>query len=269
MAHNLLVLEIFSVPTHTMIFAFICLSHSIIVLMHDRKQHPDTSFKMVLLLLLMVLTSCAALPQNMADKMFTFPQETNTAHVRLTVTTQNLGAVSVCFRSFTDLTREHAFFSLATPSASNDILIIKKPRSDLFDLLYKNVGVGFPGQDYKQNTWHSICTTWDSTSGLGQLWLDGMPSSRKFISSGSDISGPIIIVLGQDQDNHGGGFDVKQSFTGMMSDVHMWDYILSPCEIMNYVDDQNLTPGSVLNWNSLDFQIVGRVLIEDKQKQCL
>ncbi|KAL3060279.1 hypothetical protein OYC64_014775 [Pagothenia borchgrevinki] len=86
------------------------------------------------------------------------------------------------------------------------------------------------------------------------------------MSAGSSISGPIIIVLGQDQDSHGGGFDIKQSFVGMMSDVHMWDHVLSPCEIQNYVHHLNFPPGNVLNWNELEFQIIGRVLIEDKQK---
>uniref|UniRef100_A0A7N6BDX5 Pentraxin family member n=1 Tax=Anabas testudineus TaxID=64144 RepID=A0A7N6BDX5_ANATE len=116
------------------------------------------------------------------------------------------------------------------------------------------------------NVWHSICSTWDSASGLGQVWLDGKPSSRKFISSESNIKGSILIVLGQEQDSYGGGFDITQCFVGMMSDVHMWDYTLSPCEIQNYMSDLTFTPGNVLNWKALDFQITGRVLTEDKQK---
>ncbi|KAK5608442.1 hypothetical protein CRENBAI_025371 [Crenichthys baileyi] len=89
------------------------------------------------------------------------------------------------------------------------------------------MATNFEGLDLKLNKWHSICATWDSTSGVVQLWLDGEPSNRKFASSGSNINGPIIVALGQDQDTHGGGFDAKQSFVGMMSDVHMWDYKLS------------------------------------------
>ncbi|GAA6227077.1 C-reactive protein-like isoform X1 [Lates japonicus] len=116
--------------------------------------------------------------------------------------------------------------------------------------------------------WHSICTTWDSASGLVQLWFDGQPSIRKFITSRSNIRGSLIIILGQEQDSHGGGFDIKQSFVGMMTDVHMWDYVLSPCEIHNYVDELNFTPGNVLNWRALGFQIIDRVLIEDKFKTC-
>ncbi|KAG7248578.1 hypothetical protein CRUP_008093, partial [Coryphaenoides rupestris] len=37
-----------------------------------------------------------------------------------------------------------------------------------------------------------------------------------------------------EQDSHGGGFDAQQTFIGMISDVHMWDFVLSPCEMQRY-----------------------------------
>ncbi|XP_034554198.1 C-reactive protein-like [Notolabrus celidotus] len=224
---------------------------------------------MALLLLLAMLTACAATPQDMSGKMFTFPQATNTAHVRLTTSRQSLSAVTVCLRTFTDLTRDHAPFSLATPTAHNDFLIYRQAANNRINIYARNTGVNFEGLDYETNTWHSLCSTWDSGTGLGQIWLDGKPSSRKFISSGSSISGPIIIVLGQDQDSHGGAFEITQSFVGMMSDVHMWNYTLSPCEIKGYTEELFFTPGNVLNWGALSFQTNGRVLIEDKQRGCL
>ncbi|XP_019220143.1 C-reactive protein [Oreochromis niloticus] len=223
---------------------------------------------MLLVLLLVMLTSCTAIPQNLSNKIFTFPEETNTAHVRVTTSRQDLRAVTVCFRSFTDLNRDHSLFSLATPSADNTFLIFKKAANGLFELWARGKANKVDGIAYKVNTWHSICSTWDSTSGLMQLWVDGVPSSRKFTSSGSNINGPIIIVLGQEQDTHGGGFDIKQSFVGMMSDVHMWDYTLSRCKIQNYSNNRSFMPGNVLNWNAFEFQTVGRVLIENKQELC-
>ncbi|XP_030250273.1 serum amyloid P-component-like [Sparus aurata] len=220
---------------------------------------------MQLLLLLVMLTVCAASPQDLSGKMFTFPEETDTAHVRLTTSRQNLRAVTVCFRSFTDLQREHSLFSLSTPSAANDFLIVKKAADGVIDILAKQNGKLFGGQNYRLNAWLSICSTWDAASGLVQVWIDGKPSSRKFTHS-VNINGPIIIVLGQDQDNHGGGFDVKQSFVGMMSDVHMWDYVISPSEIQSYTQGfVSFTPGNVLNWRLLEFQIIGKVLIEGEQ----
>lgn len=223
---------------------------------------------MALVLLLVMLTVCAALPQDMSDKMFTFPQETNTAFVRLTTSRQSLRAVTVCMRTFSDLARDYAPFSLATPSVHNDFLIFRSETLNAIQVFVRDQVITFRGLDFKPNTWHSLCSTWDSVSGLTQLWLDGKPSSRKYISSGSSISGPIIITIGQEQDSHGGGFDIKQSFVGMMSDVHMWDYTISPCEIRRYTDNLSFTPGNVLDWEALSFQTNGRVLIEDKQRGC-
>lgn len=105
----------------------------------------------------------------------------------------------IAYRSFTDLRRGHPIFSLATSLASNDFLIFKLDASDLFDLWVRDKNAEFALQDYKLNTWNAICSTWDATSGIIQLWVNGKPSSRKFVSSGFNISEPMSIVLGQVQ----------------------------------------------------------------------
>ncbi|XP_033983395.1 serum amyloid P-component-like isoform X3 [Trematomus bernacchii] len=212
-----------------------------------------------------MLTACAATPQDLSGKMFTFPQESNTAYVKLTPERVDFGAITVCLRTITDLNRNHALFSLSATPSDNAFLIFK-PTADgiLIYVLGQKETCG--GEDYKVNTWHSICSTWDSVTGVVQLWLDNKPFIRKYFG-GVRIRNPSI-VIGQEQDSHGGGFDKTQSFVGMISDVHMWDYTLSACEIQNYVDELNFTPGNVLNWSELDFQITGRVLTEDKQMTC-
>ncbi|GAA6227080.1 C-reactive protein-like [Lates japonicus] len=231
-------------------------------------QLPHTDLKIAFLLLMVMLTACAASPRDLSGKMFTFPQQTNTAHARLTTSRQDFSAVTVCHRSFTDLKRDHALFSLATPSNQNEFLIFWSEKNKEIQPHIRQGKIEFGGWDYKPNTWHSICTTWDSVSGLVQLWFDGQPSTRRFISSGSNITGSPVIVLGQEQDSLGGGFDIKQSFIGMMTDVHMWDYVLSSCEIHNYVDELNFTPGNVLNWRALGFRTTGKVLVENQLIAC-
>ncbi|XP_037310769.2 serum amyloid P-component-like [Pungitius pungitius] len=223
---------------------------------------------MMFLLLLVMLTACAAIPQDLSGKMFTFPQQSATALVNLTASGERFGAVTVCHRSFTDLKRTHGLFSLATRSIANDFMIAWDNVNKELQPHIRNARVEYGGWDYKPNMWHSICTTWDSESGLVQMWFDGQPSIRKFIISGSAITGSKMIVLGQEQDTYGGGYDVKQSFVGMMTDVHMWDHTLSACEIHKYVDELNFTPGNVLNWGALEFAISGKVVVEDKLNAC-
>ncbi|XP_029307005.1 LOW QUALITY PROTEIN: serum amyloid P-component-like, partial [Cottoperca gobio] len=207
-------------------------------------------------------------PEDLTGKMFTFPRQTNTAHVKLITTIDTFRAATVCHRSFSDLRRDHALFSLSTTINSNGFLIFWDEGNKELEPHVSDKKLEYKGLDFKLNMWHSICTTWDSTSGLVQLWLDGQPLMKKFVSSTLIIKGRVAIVLGQEQDSHGSLFDLKQSFVGMMTDVHMWDYTLSACEIQKYMDELNFTPGNILNWGALEFQIVERVLIENRQTTC-
>lgn len=172
------------------------------------------------------------------------------------------------FRFFTDLSRNYGLFSMATPSHSNEFVLFKVNDVDVIRMHARDGGNDFLGLSFPLNTWHSMCATWGSDDGLAQLWLDGKPGPRRFIHSGQPITGAPITILGQEQDSYGGGFDSRQSFIGMISDVHMWDYVLSPCEIQRYVNDLNFTPGNVFNWRALDFQITGKVLVENKLVSC-
>lgn len=101
------------------------------------------------------------------------------------------------FRFFTDLIRGHVHFSLATPSYSNTFLVYWDGTDKEFEISTMDTTGLFGVEDYKRNTWHSLCTTWDPVSGLVQLWLDGQPSVKKFTRSVSNIRGSLIIMLGQ------------------------------------------------------------------------
>uniref|UniRef100_A0A3P9CDG7 Pentraxin (PTX) domain-containing protein n=1 Tax=Maylandia zebra TaxID=106582 RepID=A0A3P9CDG7_9CICH len=175
---------------------------------------------MALLILLVMLTAY------LSGKMFIFPQQTNKANVRQNTSMQSLTAVTPCFRCITDLSRNHNLFSLYTSFLST------------MASWYSRKQEVMPG--LHAESWQSICTTWDSESELVQLWLNGKPSIKKFI-------GGLVITDPVEQDSHGGGFDINQCFVGMMSDVRMWNYVLSPCEIQ-----------------ALEFEATGRVLVENK-----
>ncbi|KAK0145393.1 Serum amyloid P-component [Merluccius polli] len=204
---------------------------------------------------------------NLSDMMFTFPKETNTDHVKLLTKKTNFKAVTACLRIFTDVARDAGIFSLATRSHINAFGIFKNGQASV-QTLAQRAWVDFPGMTIPMNKWVSICTTWTSETGLTQVWLNGQPSTRKFVHKGLPITSPIITTLGQEQDSFGGGFDKKQSFVGMISDVHMWDYVLSPCQLRGYANDLYFTPGNVLNWRAMEYQIIGNVLEELKQDQC-
>ncbi|KAM8826171.1 C-reactive protein-like [Synchiropus picturatus] len=224
---------------------------------------------MRLLLLLGLLSACAAVPQDLTGKVFTFPQSSTSSYVRLTASHTQFAKATLCQRFMTDLRRDHGLFSLSTRTFPNGFLIFWDEPNKEMEVHIRDKKAEYYKTDIKLNMWHSLCATWESSNGLVQLWLDGLPSIRKYVAWGTNFTeSQLIIILGQEQDSHGGSFDSKQCFIGMMADVHMWDYVLSPCEIQAYVDDRNFTPGNMLNWKALEFQIFDKVLIEDKQMSC-
>ena len=105
------------------------------------------------------------------------------------------GCCTSAFRSFTDLTRSHVLFSMATRSTANAFLVFKKPTQIELDVL-STTNVNFAWEQYKPDAWHDVCATWDSKTGVGQLWLDGRPTTRKLFKSGS-IKGIPNIMIGQ------------------------------------------------------------------------
>ncbi|MCI4393862.1 hypothetical protein PGIGA_G00162670 [Pangasianodon gigas] len=217
-----------------------------------------------LVVLLSLFLLAAAEKQDLSGKMLIFPVESNRHHVSLTPElnkNSTFTALTVCLRAFSDLSRGQSLFSLALPSHHNAFLIFKLKQGEY------RVHVGEPLADYwglqdELNVWNSVCATWDAKTGLAQLWVNGNPSSRKGLSRGGSLTGTPKIILGQEQDSYGGGFDTAQSFVGMLTDVHMWDSVLSPDQIAYYSYGGQFQPGNVLSWNSLEFDKNGYVIIE-------
>ncbi|XP_021435889.2 serum amyloid P-component [Oncorhynchus mykiss] len=221
-----------------------------------------------LFLVHVLFTMCWAVPQDLSGKMFTFPKESDSDHVGLIPKGENYPSVTVCLRYFTDVKRAFSIFSMATPTSTNDFLLFKESNGDM-ELQVRYVGNTFTGLPDEQNMWMALCGSWDSVTGLSQVWINGKPSARKIgYTAGSVLNGKPIIILGQDQDSYGGHFDKGQSFIGQLTDVHMWNYVLSPCEIQRFTSDLNFTPGNVLNWRSLEYTINGHVVLENKQTPC-
>ncbi|XP_074540280.1 C-reactive protein-like [Halichoeres trimaculatus] len=215
-----------------------------------------------LFVFMMMLATCYATPKDLTGKVFVFPKETATDHVKLLTTRTELQSVTLCMRFMTDLSRNYGLFSLATTSFDNTFILFKTD-DDNMRVHALGGGTDFLSLSFPPNTWHSICATWNSENGLAQLWMDGKPSIKRFIKTGP-ITGPPITILGQEQDTYGGGFELKQSFIGMITNLHMWDYVLSNAEINNYVENNPFTPGNVFNWRALEFEITGAIYVEEE-----
>ncbi|XP_030248717.1 serum amyloid P-component-like [Sparus aurata] len=218
-----------------------------------------------LLLLMVMFATCCATPKDLSGKVFVFPRESNRDHVKLLTSQNKFSFLTTCLRFQTDLTRNYGLFSLATPTHSNEFVLFKTGSGDVMRMHARDGGTDFLSLSLSPGTWHSMCATWRSDNGLAQLWVNGKATIKRFIQTGA-ITGAPITILGQEQDSYGGGFDATQSFIGMISKVHMWNYVLTAADIKRYMDGQHITPGNVFNWGSLDFEITGQVLVEEESE---
>ena len=68
-----------------------------------------------------------------------------------------------------------------------------------------------------------------------------------------------IVILGQDQDNYGGGFEQHQSFKGEMYGVNMWNKVLSSSEILHMSKNCSNGIGNYLRWKDFATGLHGNV----------
>ena len=110
--------------------------------------------------------------------------------------------------------------------------------------------------------WHHVCFTWESTVGSYNIYVDG---SQKTAGSGFKrghvIRGGGALILGQEQDSVGGIFQASQSFVGMMSQVNLWNRVLTAQEISHMSKSCRSEGGNVLKWSDVKHGIRGAVQV--------
>ncbi|XP_036437121.1 pentraxin fusion protein-like [Colossoma macropomum] len=108
----------------------------------------------------------------------------------------------------------------------------------------------------------NLCVTWESSTGLTAFWVDGRRSTLQVYRQNHKVQPGGAVILGQDPDSLLGGFDEDQSFVGEISDVNMWDYVLTGGQVKQFNEKLGLGPEpNVLNWNTMQYEVHGNVLV--------
>ncbi|XP_057603438.1 pentraxin-4 isoform X3 [Hippopotamus amphibius kiboko] len=104
-----------------------------------------------------------------------------------------------------------------------------------------------PLQPLLDGQWHHVCVIW--TSILGRYWLH---MDRRLVATGSrfregyEIPPGGSLVVGQEQDSVGGGFDGSEAFVGSIAGLAIWDRVLIPGEVSNLATGKELPTGAIL-----------------------
>ncbi|XP_036003613.1 pentraxin fusion protein isoform X2 [Fundulus heteroclitus] len=187
-----------------------------------------------------------------------FRSETNTSYVELIPKKPlSLKAFTLCMRVATELSGEREFILFAYRTQDVDELNVWRELDGRLSFYLSGDGVFFqvPGLGALQT---HLCFTWDSSSGAAALFIDGRKSLTKIHRKGHTIREGGSVILGQDPDNYLGSFDANQSFVGEISDVNMWDYVLSDTAVRGRT--AKMSGGNVLDWETVDFRGNGEVV---------
>ncbi|XP_064027121.1 adhesion G-protein coupled receptor D2 [Pogoniulus pusillus] len=113
--------------------------------------------------------------------------------------------------------------------------------------------------------WHHFCVTWQQENGTWAVYADG---KRRASASGlcavkpsapQAIYGQGTFIIGQDQDSLGGTFREKESFSGNITDLHIWQKVLSAEQIEKVRSCWVVKQDLVFEWNSNALEVESSV----------
>nr|XP_033793430.1 pentraxin fusion protein-like [Geotrypetes seraphini] len=202
--------------------------------------------------------------EDLRRKVFHFPEETNFSYVLLFPKKPlRLRAFTLCMRLATDLPRNREIIFFSHRTQYFDELTLWQELDGRFGFYLSGEGLLFEVSDIASSQTH-LCLSWQSKSGLTELWINGKKVSRKFYRAGHEIQPNGITMLGQDQDSLGGDFDAKQSFVGQTTDLYMWNYVLPSYFIRKANRGYRVPRGNIFDWRSLSYELKGNVVIQQK-----
>ncbi|XP_019623047.1 PREDICTED: uncharacterized protein LOC109469107 [Branchiostoma belcheri] len=169
-----------------------------------------------------------------------------------------LDEFTLCFRLRTDAGVSGTIISYATSEQSNEILLYAINQQTTHHLFINSRYATKLDLGVLDGEWHHVCITWTSGRGLWNIYVDGQVKengTRMVVGHRVPTNG--IMVLGQDQDSLGGGFQKFQAYTGDLSGVNMWSKVLSPAEVNDVM--AGCQQGDVIGWRLDEWQVGGAV----------
>ncbi|XP_078427292.1 neuronal pentraxin 1 like isoform X1 [Cetorhinus maximus] len=188
----------------------------------------------------------------------TFPLRTNYMYAKVKNSLPEMYAMTICMWLKSNASPGVGTpFSYAVPGQANELVLIEWGNNPMEILINDKVAkLPFVINDGK---WHHIAVTWSTRDGVWEAYQDGLKRGEgENLAPWHPIKPGGIMVLGQEQDTLGGGFDATQAFVGEMSHFHMWDRVLTPGEIYSLANCSAKTlVGNVIAWTEANVDIYG------------
>ncbi|KAM7372251.1 hypothetical protein PAMP_009431 [Pampus punctatissimus] len=213
------------------------------------------------------------------DSMLLFPSASVENYVTFSLSLPDLPELSVCLWLRVDTSHVGTLLSYATHDNDNQLVLYGRNSSvssSFFPASHRSYSSSpfthsssdsLPSLDFVigdpvyrrlpvsllfDARWHHLCVLWSSIQ--GRFWHY---NDRRLTSSGSnfrkgwEIPGGGSVVLGQEQDTVGGGFEPAEGFAGQVAGFRLWNRVLSPSEVEGVADGRGVPRGVVLSMEDI------------------
>lgn len=181
----------------------------------------------------------------------------------------DMNAFTVCLHVLPEYQESHTALSYTSSEHENEIAISISADKDSGEvgLWIGNEFVNLP-HSFKAHDWTNYCVTWSSQTGGAELWINGMVGEQRYLKSSYSVRLSGEFILGTDQDGLL-GISNSNAFVGKMTDVNVWDYILSTADIRDQMSckGNGTLVGNVLSWGTTRLSLYGGVQL-DGQYRC-
>uniref|UniRef100_A0A3B4AEV4 Pentraxin (PTX) domain-containing protein n=1 Tax=Periophthalmus magnuspinnatus TaxID=409849 RepID=A0A3B4AEV4_9GOBI len=200
----------------------------------------------------------AALNRPLDKFQLTFPLRTNYMYAKVKRSLPEMYALTVCMWLKSNASPGVGTpLSYAVPGQANELVLIEWGNNPMELLINDKVAkLPFLINDGK---WHHICVTWTTRDGMWEAFQDGVKrGSGENLAPYHPIKPQGLLILGQEQDMLGGGFDATQAFVGDLANLHIWDRKLTVGEIYNLATcSSKAQVGNVFAWMETSLDIYG------------
>ena len=166
-------------------------------------------------------------PSYSADSGFTLPAAQTTQYIILNPFSA-MPTREATFEMWVKTPGGSGIISYAQPAEDNNMLMFDTTNVSL----YGPGGAVGSGVNIANNQWTHLVRTSSRISGEEKLYVNGQLRFQTVISAGTLFTAGGSLVLGQEQDAVGGGFDAGQSMAGSFAVVRVYSNALSNEEII-------------------------------------
>ncbi|OCT64501.1 pentraxin-4 [Xenopus laevis] len=185
------------------------------------------------------------------DSMLVFPNASTENFVTFSKGLRHgLHELSICSWVRTDANYLGTILSYATEENDNK-LVLHGRNGAAYDALHFVIGDPvyreLPVVPFLDGNWHHTCFIWSAIQGKYWFYVDRrLASTGSRFQKGYEIPPGGSLILGQEQDTLGGGFDSSEAFVGNLAGFAMWNRALSPGEVSGIAIGKGFPRGTIL-----------------------